>query len=84
MISLAPSRVTVSDMASPVTAPARSAARRAAGQLPLAAETITATSAPISIIDSRPILTRPPTRLTRPPIAASRIGVVISMAEAMT
>ena len=29
-------------------------------------------------------MTRPPTRLTRPPIAASSIGVVISMAEEMT
>ena len=34
--------------------------------------TSTATSAPASIIDSRPKLTRPPMRLTRPPIAASK------------
>ena len=61
-------------------APTASAAANAAPTLPVAAETSTAASAPASIIDSSPMLTRPPMRLTIPPIAVSKIGVVISNA----
>ena len=56
------------------------ACRQRRATLPVAADTSTAASAPASIIDSSPILTRPPMRLTMPPIAASNIGVVISIA----
>jgi hypothetical protein len=77
MTSLAERRVMTRDMAKPTTAPAASAANVARPELPVFAETITATSAPANIMDSRPRLTRPPIRLTRPPMAASRIGVVI-------
>ena len=80
MISLAPSRVTMSDMASPITPPARTAASSASSQLPSPPRPGPPTSAPASIIDSSPRLTRPPMRLTKPPIAASSTGVVISSA----
>ena len=80
MISLARNRVITSDIARPTRAPIAPAATVASAALEVAAETSTATSAPASIIDSRPILTRPPIRLTNPPIAASRIGVVIMSA----
>ena len=81
MISLARRRVTMSDMARPTKAPTADAAAVPRNALPVAEETCTATSAPASIIDSSPRLTRPPTRLTKPPIAAKRIGVVVNSAS---
>src|SRR5438552_3235031 len=68
--------------ASPANAPATTVARTPRNELPVWALTTTAIKAPTSISGSRPMLTMPPCRLTRPPMAASRMAVVAGAAAA--